>query len=314
VPGAGPQPSTLQPYRGLIPADLCAGAVAGLGERAGPVRGLHERGLVPPDVLTGMTLLLLSSQPRRSRGEGEGGERKGAIEGGVWVREQVTYHAPVHKDSEVEVTGLSGRLYTRRGRRYGVNSSQTRDARGALLVSSCTTGLLSYHKEPSLPDGEQGAPASAFAAPSADAAHAATNPHRDRLLRVRQGDRVEAPPVRVTLELMRLRDAGRDENRIHTDPEVARREGLAAPIAGGSHVLSFLQAALMQAWGEECLLYGAHFDVQWVGQTRAGDEITPRATVTRATPQALYCDLLIEGADRALLRGTLDLPLGAEGA
>ena len=39
----------------------------------------------------------LANQPRRPRADGG---RRGAIEGGVWVREQVTLHAPVRIGEE----------------------------------------------------------------------------------------------------------------------------------------------------------------------------------------------------------------------
>jgi acyl dehydratase len=308
VSAADRLPRTLAPFRGRLPPELGTAAVACLGERAAPVAALHDAGFVPPDVLTGMTLLLLASQPRVRRAPGE--DRK-PIEGGVWVREQVTYHAPVRLDEELVVSGEAARQFARRGRRYGVTRSETRDGAGRLLVSSCTTGLLSYRKDASLEDGEEGIPEALLSVSGADPTVAAANPHLERLRDVREGDVVETGPIRVTLAMMQRRDAGRDENRIHTDPEVARREGLAAPIAGGSHVLAFLQAALMEAWGREALLHGAHFDVRWVGQTRAGSAITPRVTVVRASPDGLECDLQIAGEERLVLRGTLHVPLGA---
>ena len=100
-----------------------------------------------------------------------------------------------------------------------------------------------------------------------------------------------------------------DYNPIHTDPRVAQREGLAAPIAGGSHVLSFLQAMLMEEWGTQCLVHGAHFDVSWIGQTYAESHITPTLRVTRASPEQLSCELEIVGDTRAVLKGKLRLPL-----
>jgi acyl dehydratase len=300
----------LQPFCGEIPRELCEGAVAGLGERAGPVRAVIEAGLVPPDVLTGMTLHLLASQPRRPRPDAaQGAKKKGAIAGGVWVREQVTYHAPMRIGEEVTLTGDSVRRFARRGRRYGMNVSETRGEDGRLLVSSCTTGLLSYRKDPSLEDHEEGISEAELETPGPDPSAASSNPHLGRLHEVCEGDVLETGPVLVTLDMMRLRDAGRDDNPIHTDPTVARREGLAAPIAGGSHVLAFLQAALMEAWGGECLLHGAHFDVRWVGQTRADDHVTPRASVVEAAPHELRCELEIRGEDRPVVTGLLVLPL-----
>jgi acyl dehydratase len=195
-----------------------------------------------------------------------------------------------------------------------VTTSQTRSQSGELLVSSCTTGLLSYRRDPDLPDQATGLAEAALPVAGPDPSAASDNPCLDRLRGLRVGDEVRAPTTLVTLEMMRARDAGRADNPIHTDPEVARREGLAAPIAGGSHVLAFLQAALIEAWGSESLLYGAHFDVRWVGQTRAETHVTPRATVVQAAPELLVCDLEILGEDRPVLEGKLSLPLASERA
>jgi acyl dehydratase len=305
----GPQlPQELAPFRGVIEARLCQGAVAGLGDRGGPVRTLFEAGLVPPDVLTGMTLHLLASQPRRPRADG--GAKRGAVSGGVWVREQVTYHAPMRVGEEVTISGESLRRFVRNGRRYGVTRSVTIGEEGRLLVSSCTTGLLSYRRDPALAEEEEGVPERDLGPPEVERGAAFANPCLERLRALEVGEVVETGPVLVTLEMMRWRDAGRNDNPIHTDPEVARREGLVAPIAGGSHVLAFLQAALMDAWGTEALLHGAHFDVRWVGQTRAENRIAARAEVTGVSSDELVCALEIRGEDRPVLLGTLSLPVG----
>jgi acyl dehydratase len=300
-------PQELAPVEGPLLASLCEGAVRGLGECGAPMRDLLDAGLAPPDVLTGMTLHLLANQPRRPR---TGREPRGAIEGGVWVREQVTYHAPVRVGSAIRVTGSSARRFARRGRRYGVTLSETRSEAGELLVSSCTTGLLSYRRDPELVDEAQGVAESELPIASPDYGAARANPCLEALRGLRAGDEICMSATPVTLEMMRLRDAGRDDNPIHTDPEVARREGLAAPIAGGGHVLAFLQAALIEAWGSECLLHGAHFDVRWVGQTRAETRIRARAMVVSVTPSLGVCALEIHGEDRPVLQGTLSLLLG----
>jgi acyl dehydratase len=135
------------------------------------------------------------------------------------------------------------------------------------------------------------------------------NPAREKLAGLHVGDRIEGETSLVTLELMRVRDAARDENPIHTDPEVARREGLAAPIAGGSHVLAFLHEALMRAWGREALLYGAHFDVEWKAQTYAGTQVTPSAVVVKVTPELATLSLEVRGEERIAMQGSLQIPL-----
>lgn len=303
-------PQPLSPLTGPLPANLAQGSVDGLGRYAGPVRALVERELVPPDVLAGMTLYLLAHQPR---GTEPGKVKPGAVEGGVWVREQVTCHRPVPLDEGVVVSGESMARFAARGRRYGVTRSETRDRDGQRLASNLTTGLLSYRKDPKLEDQHLGVPERELPGMGPDVSLAFRNPCMDRLRSVRRAEVIVSEPVLVTLEMMRLRDAGRDQNRIHTDPAIAQQEGLAAPIAGGSHVLSFLQAMLMAAWGSECLLYGAHFDVRWVGQTYAESEITPRVTVTEASPVELRCKLEVEGQDRPVLEGELRVPLSGGG-
>ncbi len=299
-------PQTLAPFHGTLAAELSHGAAEGLGPYGERVSELVQAGLVPACVLTGMTLHLLASQPRRPREDGR--EAKKAIAGGVWVREQVTIHRPVALGQELVIRGESARRFSRRGRRYGVTSSETRDTDGRRLVSSCTTGLLRYRKEPGLPDGAEGRSEDAVAVPGPDLPAAAGNPAGDALTALGEGQRFEGERCLVSLEMMRARDAGRDDNPIHTEPSVAAAEGLAAPIAGGSHVLSFLHETLMRAWGTEALLHGAHFDVRWTGQTYAGTLVTPRARVERLTPQLAELSLEIEGEERAAMVDTLLIP------
>jgi len=312
MPDGPPLPQELSPVEGPLPAGVAQGSILGLGPHAAGVRGLVDLGLVPPDVLTGMTLHLLSNQPRRPREDGE--PRRGAIEGGVWVREQVTYHAPMRIDEPIRVTGESVGRFSKKGRRYGVTLSETVGEDGRLLVSSCTTGLLSYRREPGLEDAYEGAAENDSARPGPDAKSAAGNPCLARLADVREGDVIAGERALVTLAMMQQRDAGRDDNPIHTDPAVAEREGLAAPIAGGSHVLSFIQARLMEAWGPECLLHGAHFDVRWIGQTYAESHVVPSARVVEVNEERIGCELSVEGEERTLLRGKMILPLPGGGA
>jgi acyl dehydratase len=297
-------PQALTTFRGVIPEPMSIGAAEGMGEYGDPARELIASGIVPPDVLTGMTLHLLATQPRRERTSGE--KPKGAIEGGVWVREQVTYHAPMRIGEEILIEGASIQRFSRRGRRYGVNTSETRGADGRLIVSSCTTGLIQYRKEEGLEDAVEGEEVKIS---GVDHTVAANNPCGARLAEASLGGIIDGGEALVTLEMMRTRDAHRDDNPIHTDPKVAAREGLAAPIAGGSHVLAFLQAGLMAEWGAEALLHGAHFDVQWKGQTYAGARIRPSATVA-AVGDALELELHIWGEERVALEGRALIPLG----
>ena len=315
MPSSPSLPQVLTPIEGPLPEGICEGSVLGLGDQGQGVKALVDLGWVPPDVLTGMTLHLLARQPRtpRSSEPRKGEPQKGAIEGGVWVREQVTYHTPMRAGESVVVTGESVRRFSRKGRRYGVTLAETVGDDGRLLVSNCTTGLLSYRKEAGLEDAHEGAGESDLSLPAPDWRTAAANPCLPRLAKVREGEVITGERARVTLIMMQQRDAGRDDNPIHTDPAVAEREGLAAPIAGGSHVLSFIQNRLMEAWGPECLLYGAHFDVRWIGQTFAESHVVPSARVVEVRPDRIGCEIEVEGEDRTLLRGKMILPLPVEG-
>ena len=309
---SNPLPRAHEPVRGPIPDSIASGAVESLGAWGRASRELFDAGFVPADVLMGMTLYLLAHQPRRPRADGQ--KRKGAVSGEVWVREQMTVHRPVRLGQELEIRGEAMRRYTRRGRRYGVTTSETRSKDGELLVSNCTTGLLQYRKHEGLEDQAEGVAEDQLSIPGPDATAASDNPSLETLRAVREDDRIEGEPTLVTLAMMRVRDAGRDDNPIHTDPEVARREGLAAPIAGGSHVLAFLQEALMRAWGPEALLHGAGFDVRWKAQTYAETRVTPRARIERVDPELATVSLEVEGEERTALTGTLRIPLAGPGA
>ena len=300
-----PLPQVLSPVEGPLPPGICQGSILGLGPHAAGVSALVDLGWVPPDVITGMTLHLLARQPRKPN---PGKPSKGAIEGGVWVREQFTSHAPMRVDENLTVTGQSVRRFSRKGRRYGMTLSETRGDDGRLIATNCTTGLLSYRREDGLADDSEGMGDEALVMPGPDFESAARNPCLDRLVDVRKGQVISGDKALVTLAMMRQRDAGRDDNPIHTDPEIAKREGLAAPIAGGSHVLSFALSPLMEAWGAECLLHGAHFDVRWLGQTYAESHVTPSARVVEVEPERIGCEIQVEGEDRTLIRGKMILP------
>jgi acyl dehydratase len=308
-------PRPLTPLRAPLPAELAERAVASLGPRATASRTLLEAGLVPPDLLAGMTLFLLTGQPRRERASqaGERGERASAVAGGVWVREQLTIHGPVRIGETLELRGEVAGQRVRAGRTYGTTTSQTRGETGELRVSSCTTGLLRYRPDPDLADGEEGRPEAEV--PGPDAAAARANPALTALRELRVGDAFADAAVRVTLAMMRERDGRRSRNPIHTDPEEARRAGLRAPIAAGAHVLGFVQEMLMRAWGPQALLHGAHFDVRWLSPVEAGARVEPRAAVTERSDARAELALEVACEGRIAMAGRLVLPLiGAAGA
>jgi acyl dehydratase len=225
------------------------------------------------------------------------------------VREQFTVHRPVFLDQEVVVTGAVERRYARKGRLYSTTRAETRDTRGRLLVSNCTTGLVRYRRDPDLADYEEGRAEADVPQPRPDADVAGENPALATLRGLAAGATLTGPTTLVPLELMRTRDGERSRNPIHTDPEAARRAGLEAPIAGGSHVLSFVEEVLMDAWGPEALLHGACNDVRFVGQVRAGSQVTPRARIEVVTRERVEVALEVECEGRTAVTGTLLIPL-----
>lgn len=317
-------PLSLAPVRALLPAKMAENAVLALGPGATAARGLVDAGLFPPDVLAAMTLFLLAGQPRREpssqpeQREQEGdqkekkevGEGRG-VAGSVWVREHFTLHRPVRLGEEVEVTGAIQSAYARRGRRYSVTSSETRDASGVLLVSSCTTGLVRYRRDPGLADSSEGLGEDEIRRPAPDPSAADENPALDVLRGLRSDDDLHGPASLVSLDQMRVRDGGQSRNPIHTDPEAARQAGLAVPIAGGSHVFGYVQEALMQALGTQALLYGACFDLRWLSQVRAGSRVEPSARVSSVAGSRVDLDLEVACERRTAMTGSLQVPLPA---
>ena len=127
------------------------------------------------------------------------------------------------------------------------------------------------------------------------------------------GPVVDGPPVELSWPLMLVRDGPRPTNPIHSDPEAARRAGLAAPIAGGSHVAAFVLERLMAEWGTQALLHGAHLDLRWFAPTFAGDVIVPRASVTERVGGIVRVAIEVVGEDGIVrLRGSLEIPTGEE--
>lgn len=300
-------PHPLSPLRQPLDPAMVERIVTTIGP-AKSSRELYARGIVPPASLTHLTLILLNGQPRRSEPQAEGEERPSAVAGGVWVREQVTYHRPVRLTDELAITGAVARRFTRKGRRFSTTLSETRDPAARLLVSSCTTGMTQYRPDPSLADETEGLAESEIDVPGADASCAGENPCLGTLRQVEVGTRLEGAPFDFSLELLQRRDGKRPGNPIHSDPEVARKAGLAAPIAGGSHVLALLQETLMEAWGAEALVHGAAFDVRFISPVHAGSQVVPRATVT-GTGARLELDLEVECDGRTALAGRASIPL-----
>jgi acyl dehydratase len=304
-------PQPLEPVTGPMAPARLDGAAEGMGEHGPATRSLVAAGLVPPDLICGMTLFLLARQPRRPRSSGDGGGPPASgVAGGVWVRERFTIHRPLGREQPFVVTGQSTGRHVRKGRRYGTTASHAVDAAGRSVSTNLTTGLLSYRPDPSLADAVEGMPVDDTPAPTPDRSAASSNPHLDRLREVRVGDRLGGDEVVVSLPMMAARDTDRPDNPIHSDPEEARRAGLAKPIAGGSHVLAFAVEPLLAAWGTGSLSHGASFDVRWKAPTEADEAIVATATVASVTDDGIVVDLGVTLVDGPVaMVGTVTIPL-----
>ncbi len=303
-------PRKLADVEGPIPNDRVERVLAGMGKEGVASRRLVEAGIAPPELPTGLTLALLAGQRRRPARDG--GRKPTAVAGGVWVREQLTVHAPIPMDEPLVISGTSLRRFVRKGRSYTVTFSETRDRRGRILASNCTTGLERYRPDANRPDSDEGVPADALPVPRPDPDAAPSNPCGEALRRLRPGDVLIGPPVEISMQRLRDRDGPEPANPIHSDPEAARRAGLDVPIAGGAHVLAFLQEVLLQAWGDTALYHGAHLDVRWVVPVRAGTTIVPRAevTATGAEQVELALEVCCDETPAMLGRVVVPLPFG----
>jgi acyl dehydratase len=300
-------PRSLAPLRAPLDRDLVEHSVSSLAPEGETSRALLDEGIVPAHALTPVTLFLLASQPRSTRSDGS--RARGPIAGGVWTRQQITYHRPVRLDEVLETRGEVARRYVRAGRVFSISTSETRNADGQLAVSSCATGLQQYRRDESLADSEEGRSEADVSRPAPDPSVASANPSLEALGALRVGERLVGPTVEVSLARMRDRDAGRDENPIHTDPEEARRAGLSAPIVGGSHVLAYLQDFLMRSWGREALLHGAYFDARWLSPVHAGKKIEPSATVSACDSGRVELQMEVVCEGQSAMVGTLVIPL-----
>lgn len=289
MPATWPRP--LREVRGPIRADKLDGAAAGMGAWGPETQALAADGLVPPDMLTGMTLFLLSLQPRdpEHRQDIPGGG--GGVAGGVWVRERYTIHRPLHRDDAFNVRGASQGRHVHKSRRYGTTSSATFNAAGEPVATNLTTGLLSYRAQDGLADGVEGRAPDDVPAPEPDWSVAKANSCRERLAALRSGEELGGYPVTLSLALMEARDTKNPDNPIHSDPELARRAGLARPIAGGSHVLAFTLEPILARVGRAALSHGANFDLRWKAPVYADQVIHPWARVTDVRPDRVVFEL-----------------------
>lgn len=303
-------PRPLRESQGPIRAEKLDGASAGMGEWGAETRALAAEGLVPPDMLTGMTLFLLSTQPKdpNRRQEIPGGS--GGVAGGVWVRERYTIHRPLRRDEAFVVRGASEGRHVHKARRYGTTSSETFNAAGQRVATNLTTGLLAYKVQEGLADAVEGRAPDEIPSPAPDWAAARHNPCREQLRALRVGDLLGGHAVTVSLGLMEARDTRNPDNPIHSDPELARRAGLAKPIAGGSHVLAFALEPILARAGRHALLHGASFDIRWKAPVYADRVIRPVARVIEAAADRVVFEVeaTLEDGSTAMT-GRVTVPL-----
>ena len=228
----------------------------------------------------------------------------------MWVREQFTIHRPLPRADRFEVTGASTGRYVHKGRRYGTTRSRSVDGAGRPVTSNLTTGLLSYAAEPGLADEVEGLPVDQTPGPEPDWDAATDNPHVEAIRSTAPGTTLGGRPMVITLAMMAARDTAQPDNPIHSDPEEAKRAGLAKPIAGGSHVLAFAIEPLLAAWGPHALHHGTRFDVRWRAPTECDTTIVPTATVTAVEADRAVVDLDVAlGDGRVAMVGSLIVPL-----
>lgn len=283
-------PKRLTPASGPMRADKLDGAAAGMGQWGAQTRTLAAEGTVPPDMMTGLTLFLLSSQqrdPGKQKIPGGGG----GVAGGVWVRERFTIHRPLARDEAFTVAGEAVGRHVHKGRRYGTNRCQTFNAAGELAATNVTTGLLAYKVEEGLADTLEGLSPDDIPAPEPDWTVAGDNPCLQQLKTLNAGEEFGGEAVVVALDLMEARDTKKPDNPIHSDPELAKKAGLEKPIAGGSHVLAFVLEVLLQHTGRHALLHGTCFDVRWKAPVFADQVIFPQVRVVQVTHDRVVFDV-----------------------
>ncbi len=302
-------PKPLQQAKGPFRRDKLEGAVEGMGDWGAHVHALAQENLVPPDIMTGLTLFILSHQPKDpSKQKIPGGG--GGVAGGVWVRERFTIHRPLQWEDEFTVQGEAIGRHVHKGRRYGSNVSSTLNSSGELVGSNLTTGLLAYQVEEGLSDQVEGQNPDSVPGVGPDWSVAANNPCIDALRELNPGDSFGGHAVLVGLDLMEARDTNKPDNPIHSDPELAKKAGLKKPIAGGSHVLAFALEPIMEAAGTHALLHGAAFDIRWKAPVFADATIYPTANVTERNDRSVKFEVMARLEDDAVaMVGTVEIPL-----
>lgn len=303
-------PKPLQSARGPIRADKLDGAAEGMGDWGAETKGLAAEGLVPPDMICGMTLFILSEQPRDPEKKQKIPGGGGGVAGGVWVRERFTIHRPLQRDDRFSVEGENIGRHVHKGRRYGTSRCRTINAAGDIAATNLTTGLMAYKVEEGLAESLEGEDPNTIPAPAPDWTAAQNNPCQDQLCRLAPGQILGGYPVPVGLALMQARDTKKPDNPIHSDPELARKAGLSRPIAGGSHILAFALEPILAEAGRQALFHGANFDIRWKAPVYADLTIRPTARVSAVSENQIVFDIEATLEDDATaMTGRVTIPL-----
>ncbi len=303
-------PKPLQSARGPLRADKLDGAAEGMGNWGAETKGLAADGLVPPDMICGMTLFILSEQPRDPEKKQKIPGGGGGVAGGVWVRERFTIHRPLQRDDRFSVAGENIGRHVHKGRRYSTSRCTTVNETGDIAATNLTTGLMAYKVEEGLAESLEGEDPNAISAPAPDWSAAKNNPYQEQLRRLTPGQILGDYPVPVGLALMQARDTKKPDNPIHSDPELARRAGLSRPIAGGSHILAFALEPILAEAGRQALFHGASFDIRWKAPVYADLTIRPTALVSDASEKQVVFDIEAKLDDGATaMTGRVTIPL-----
>jgi acyl dehydratase len=178
----------------------------------------------------------------------------------VHAGQQLRVHRVPRLGERLTVSGQARDKFVKRGRRYVVTDTVTRNQRGELVARGTTTGVLVYGEGPKPEEGgrplEGHGPAHRASAPKA----------------ATEGSARIGPLVRtMSLEKMRLYEPP-DELSIHTDDDFARSVGLPAAIATGTQFLSYLFDLLYRSYGMGSLI-GTELDVRIRLPVFAGDRV-----------------------------------------
>ncbi|MEM7100204.1 MAG: MaoC family dehydratase [Pseudomonadota bacterium] len=303
-------PKPLKPTTGPLRQDKIDGAYEAMGQWGDATRKLQSRELVPPDMMCGLTLFLLGSQPRDTTRTPEIPGAGGGVAGGVWVRERYIIRRPLGRYEAFSVSGENVGRHVHKGRRYGTNVSLTMGPDGEDVGANITTGLLQYKVQEGLQDQVEGIAANHLKDFVPDRAAAASNPHVEQLRSLVAGEDLSGPRMQISLAMMQARETAQSDNPIHSDPEMAKRAGLSEPIAGGSHVLAFPLEAILHRCGPESLLYGSVFDIRWKSPVMADVPVTPKVVVVEASTAQVSLDVSMQRDDGvAAMTGQIQIPL-----